>query len=155
MTTFRFAGDNDVSELMSLINTAFGRAERFFIEGDRIDEEELKQYMSRGKFVLAEENATVAGCVYVELRGERGYVGLLSVEPQRQGSGLGKRLMAEAEEYFRKNGCCAVDIRVVNLRTELMPFYRALGYREVGVEPFPCDLTTLHPCHLVLMSKAL
>jgi len=95
------------------------------------------------------------GCVYVEVRGDRGYVGLLSIDPARQRSGLGSRLMAAAEDHARKAGCHAMDLRVVNLRRELPGFYRRLGYAETGTEPFPPDAKPKLPCHLVTMSKHL
>ena len=41
-------------------------------------------------------------------------------------------MMAFAEQHARALGCGTVDIRVVNLREELPPFYRSLGYVETG-----------------------
>jgi GNAT superfamily N-acetyltransferase len=91
----------------------------------------------------------------VELRGERGYFGPLSVDPERQGSGTGKLLVKAAEDYARAHGCRFMDLRIVNLREELPAFYRKLGYAETGTEPFPETEPTKLPCHLVCMSKAL
>ena len=68
---------------------------------------------------------------------------------------IGRRLIAEAEEYARAHGCRFMDINVVNLRVELPSFYRALGYEETGTEPFPADSPTKLPCHFVCMSKPL
>ena len=91
----------------------------------------------------------------MELRSERGYFGMLSVNPALQGRGLGRRLVDAAENYARAQGCTAMDIRVVNLRTELLPFYRKLGYAETGeVEPVD-DPRALQPFHFVTMSKPL
>ncbi len=67
--------------------------------------------------------------------GERSYLGLLSVDPARQKIGLGRRLVAAAEEFAREMGSHHMDLTVVNLRTELPPFYRKLGYVENGTEP--------------------
>ena len=110
--------------------------------------------MSR-KFLLAEDSAGLAGCVYVELRANRGYLGLLGVDPSRQGTGLGRKLMDAAENYFREAGCIAIDLRVISARTPLPAFYRHLGYSETGTAPFAPDVPVKVPCHYILMSKIL
>jgi len=150
----RTAGLADVQALAGLINSAF-RVEQPFIEGDRINPDGVRAYMEKGKFLLAEEAAGLAGCVYVELRGDRGYLGLLGVDPSRQGTGLGPKLMDAAEKFFRQAGCVAVDLRVVSARTPLPSFYRHLGYLETGTAPFAPDVPAKIPCHYILMSKTL
>jgi len=144
----------DADSLVRLINAAF-RVEQPFIEGDRIDPEGVRAYMEKGKFLLAEHAEGLTGCVYVELRGDRGYLGLLGVEPRRQGTGLGRKLMDAAEKFFRETGCVAVDLRIVSGRTPLPAFYRHLGYFETGTAPFAPDVPAKVPCHYVLMSKIL
>jgi GNAT superfamily N-acetyltransferase len=150
----RFAQSSDTEALAQLINAAF-RVEQPFIEGDRIDSEGVRSYMAKGKFLLAEHSAGLAGCVYVELRGDRGYLGLLGVDPSRQGTGLGRKLMDAAENFFLETGCRAIDLRVISARTPLPAFYRHLGYRETGTAPFAPDVPVKVPCHYVLMSKIL
>lgn len=115
---------------MRVINLAFRAAESFFVEGDRITPEILQSMLDKGNFLLAEAAAGLVGCVYVELQGERAYFGLLAVDPARQHRGLGRRLIDEAENHARADGCHAMDLRIVNLREELPPFYRRLGYVE-------------------------
>ncbi len=150
----RIAEANNIETIAQLINAAF-RIERFFIDGDRINAEKVRDLFDTGKFLLAEDAAGLAGCVYVEVRGERGYLGLLSVEPARQRAGLGRRLAIAAEDYLRAAGCRAVDLAIVNLRPELLPFYRRLGYTETGTAPFPAEKHTKLPCHFITMSKAI
>ena len=151
---FRTADLDDVEPLVRLINSAF-RVEQPFIEGDRIDPRGVRAYMKKGKFLLAEDAAGLAGCVYVELCGDRGYLGLLGVDPQRQGTGLGRKLMDAAENFFRQAGCVAVDLRIVSARTPLPAFYHHLGYLETGTAPFPHDVQTKVPCRYILMSKSI
>jgi GNAT superfamily N-acetyltransferase len=150
----RLGDGNDVEMLARLINAAF-RVEEPFIEGERINSDGVRAYIEKGKFLLAEDSAGLAGCVYVELRGDRGYLGLLGVDPPRQGTGLGRKLMDAAENYFREAGCRAVDLRIVSERTPLPAFYRHLGYVETGAAPFAPDVPVKVPCHYILMSKSL
>jgi len=150
----RIAGDTDVEALTALINTAF-RVELPFIDGDRTHPDGVREYMKKGKFLLAEDSAGLIGCVYVELRADRGYLGLLGVEPRRQGTGLGRKLMDAAEEFFRDAGCVAVDLRIISARTPLPAFYGHLGYTETGTAPFPHDVPAKVPWHYILMSKSL
>ncbi|HYL76426.1 MAG TPA: GNAT family N-acetyltransferase [Bryobacteraceae bacterium] len=139
---------------MCLINRAF-QVERFFLDRDRIASEEVRTRMERGKFILAEEDEALAGCVYIEPLGERAYLGLLSVDPSRQRSGLGRQLMSAAEDHGRAAGCRFMDLLIVNLRVELPEYYRRLGYVENGTAPFPEEAHPKLPCHFVKMWKAL
>lgn len=152
--TTRFATDRDVEATAALINSAF-KVERFFIDGDRIDPATVREMLRTGKYLLAEDGGAPVACVYVEIRGQRAYFGLLAVDPSRQGQGLGRKMISEAEAYARAAGCSFMDLRIVNLRTELPPFYRRLGYDETGTAPFPADVQPSQPCHFIEMSKPL
>ncbi|PYT70934.1 MAG: hypothetical protein DMG39_14570 [Acidobacteria bacterium] len=153
-THIRVAAPEDVEPLARLINAAFV-VEQPFIEGQRIDPAGVRAYMEKGKFLLAEDSASLAGCIYVELRGERGYLGLLGVEPRRQGKGLGRQLMDAAENYFRAAGCRGIDLRIISPRTPLPTFYVHRGYTQTGTAPFAPDVPVKVPCHYILMSKQL
>jgi predicted N-acetyltransferase YhbS len=150
----RTASPADAGAITAVINAAY-QVERFFVEGDRIREDEVRRYMAKGTFLIAEEDGTPIGCVYAEQRGDRGYFGLLAVDPARHGQGVGRTLIEAAEARFRRAGCQAVDIQVVDLRTELPPFYRRLGYVETGTAPFSDPAKATRPCHFILMSKPL
>jgi N-acetylglutamate synthase-like GNAT family acetyltransferase len=151
----RIATAADAARITTLINSAFRIAEGFFIDGRRISEADVKQHLTKGAFLLAEDDDKLNGCVYVELRGERSYLGLLSVDPACQQSGLGSFLMVAAENYCRERGSRLMEIYIVNLRKELPPFYRRRGYVETGTTPFPEHIETKVPCHFINMSKAL
>jgi len=109
----RLAQGADVKALAGLINIAF-RVELPFIEGERINADGVREYMKKGKFLLAEDRVGLAGCVYIEVRGDRGYLGLLGVEPRRQGTGLGRKLMDAAENLSRAANCVAIDLRILS-----------------------------------------
>ena len=140
---------------MAVINSAFRVAEEFFCFEDRITLEEVERLFITGTVLVAEIDRVLVGCVYVELRGDRSYLGLLSVDPSQQQGGLGSLLMTAAENYCRELGSQFMDIYIVNLRTELTPFYLRRGYVETGTLPFPPEVQTKHPCHFITMAKRL
>ena len=94
-------------------------------------------------------------CVFIKVTGDRGYIGTLSVDPVRQRSGLGTRMMHEAEEYCRSAGCKVVDIRIVNLRAELPAIYRKFGFVETGTQSAEVIKNATRPIHFITMSKPL
>ncbi|HEV2398085.1 MAG TPA: HAD-IA family hydrolase [Candidatus Sulfotelmatobacter sp.] len=153
---FRCAGADDRASMVVLINSAF--AIEKFLEGNRTNESELAERMRKGKFLLGhDESGTLIAVVYVELRGSRGYFGMLAVDPKRQGNGIGRKMVEAAEEYCREKGCTAMDLTVLSLRPELPPLYRKLGYVENGTEEFRPSrpLKDSLQCHCIVMSKAL
>jgi predicted N-acetyltransferase YhbS len=150
----RLAEANDTDALVRLINAAF-IVEKGAIEGDRINSKKLQALFGTGKILLLEDAGEVIGCVYIEITNRRGYLGLLAVQPGRQKSGLGRRLVASAEDYLRKNECEWADLRIVSARSELPPIYKRLGYVATGTAPIPDTISLKVPSHFVLMSKRL
>jgi GNAT superfamily N-acetyltransferase len=163
----RVAEVRDAEAIASVINAAFRQAESFLIDRDRVDLGTVLELLRTGIFLVADkapDNApdnvaddlgVLCGCVYVEMRGERSYLGLLSVDPLRQKSGLGSKLMNAAEDYCAKAGSRSMDLQIVNLRQENHAFYRRRGYIETGTAPFPPGLNPKLPYHFVKMSKPL
>ncbi len=155
----READASEAGALVGLINRAF-EVERFFLHGDRTNSEAVRELFAKGHFLVAEDNAAgnssgLAGCVYIEIRGVRAYLGLLSIEPRLQRRGLGLRLTTAAEDFARELGCDAMDLRIVSVREELPAFYQRAGYVEIRTEPFPAEADPQMPCHFIVMSKAL
>jgi len=155
----RAAGPDDAAAIAALVNTAF-QVEAFFKRGDRTSVAEIRELMTRGEFLVIDAapfNAQpgLAACVYVKHAGDRGYFGMLSIDPAFQGRGLGRALVSVVEAHARGAGCRQMDIHVVNLREELPPFYERLGYATTGTLPFPDDGSSTKPCHFVVMTKVL
>src|SRR6516164_6207922 len=90
----RVASESDAPRLIPMVNDTF--AIETFLDGTRTDEQRMAEKMQIGEFLLAEdESGQLLACVYIERRGQRGYFGMLAVDPSEQGKGLG-RLMVEA-----------------------------------------------------------
>ncbi|HSE26498.1 MAG TPA: GNAT family N-acetyltransferase [Pyrinomonadaceae bacterium] len=151
----RVASEVDAAEITRVINAAFRQAEGFFIDDDRISLGGVESLLDSGTFIVIECDEQLIACVYLEQRGERAYLGLLSVDPNVQRLGLGSVLMGAAEDHCRREGLNCIDINVVNLREELPTFYRKRGYVETGTSPFPSDAKTKIPCYFIEMSKLL
>ncbi len=151
----RTATLSDIPAIIPIVNAAF--AIETFLEGTRTDEGRMAELMKKGIFLVAEEGEDVVAAIYVELRGDRSYFGMLAVDPSRQGKGLARMMIEAAEDYGRRQGCRVMEITVLSLRPELPPFYRKFGYRQVGVEEFRPSraLKGGAACHAIVMSKDL
>jgi GNAT superfamily N-acetyltransferase len=152
--TYRTAERSDAEALVRVINRAF-IVELPFFTTERIDNAETLEHLEKGTFLLAERGGVIAGCNYVELRGSIGYFGLLSVDPDHQGYGLARILIEQAENFCLKAGCTRMQIRVLNHRTELPPFYEKLGYAHAGIENVEQVPTARLPYHFLVMEKSL
>lgn len=152
----RTATEHDLGPILSLINTAF-EVERFFKNQDRLTAEDLESHFKSGTFLVSEEDGRITGCIYIKRRGDRAYFGLLSVDPSRQKSGIGRRLVAAAEEFARETGARYMDLRIIHLRTELPIIYGKLGYQITGTEPYPTERNHMltQPVHFITMTKEL
>lgn len=150
----RTAVSQDVPAIVDLINRAFS-VEKFFKSGERIDAAGLTEMMNSGEFLLRESAGALIACVFVRITGERCYAGTLAVEPSQQKSGIGRRMMREAEEYARAHGCEVLDIRIVNVRPELSEIYTKLGFLPTGIESAEVIKTATQPVHFITMSKPL
>jgi len=152
----RRARPSDGPALAELVNRAYA-VEGFFVDGERTSADEIARLLRSGSFLVLEHTQSANGlgaAVYVEPRGEGGYIGMLSVDPGLQGMGLGTRLVRIAEAMCEAMGATSVRLLIVNLREELGRWYRSLGYREVGTAPYT-HRPVKQPCHFVEMHKPL
>lgn len=153
--SLRNAIEKDVEALVELVNLAY-RVEDFFIKGNRTFPGEVIEHLHEGTFVVAHAaGLPYAGTVFTRLEGDSGYFGMLAVHPALQAKGLGRRLIAEAEQRAVAAGRETMRIVVVNLRTELIPWYEGLGYVQDGTEPFVDTWKLRQPAHFVRMRRAL
>jgi ribosomal protein S18 acetylase RimI-like enzyme len=72
-------------------------------------------------------------CVWLEPSGPgTWYLGMLTVRPESQAQGLGRRLLAEAEAHAVAAGARRIRMTVVNLREPLIAWYERRGYARTG-----------------------
>jgi len=159
----RLASAADAAEIARLVNEAY-EVERFFVEGERTSAVTVGDLLRTSAFVVAVDPLEEAvdpgdetglrGAVHIAVDGARATFGMLAVHPSVRGKGLGRRLIAAAESHARTQGAAVMEIHVVNLRTDLFPFYRRLGYEATGTAPYE-HRPIIQPCHFVLMEKPL
>src|SRR5699024_3145610 len=72
----------------------------------------------------------LAGTAMVGYDGHRGWVHYLAVSPTARRGGIGRALMAAAEQWARRRGAPKMQLQVRNENAEVVAFYEALGYVE-------------------------
>ena len=151
----RMATHEDAGTLAALVNAAF-QVEAFFKIGDRTSVEEVRRLIAEGEFLVScDRHGAIDGCVYLTCRDQRAYFGMLSIDPARQGRGLGRGLIEAAEARACSLGCRFMDIHIVNLREELPDYYRRFGYHARGTLPFTDTQRASRPCYFIVMTKGL
>jgi ribosomal protein S18 acetylase RimI-like enzyme len=157
--TISEARDTDIPTIVDLLNRSYrGESSRLgwtteadLIGGDvRTDIDDVtRTFERRGSVFLlcrSPEGETV-GCVNLQLRGDRLYLGMFAVRPILQGHGIGSGLMRAAEHHALQTGCQAIFMWVISGRIELIDWYARLGYRDTG-ERVPFEEDGLSGPHL-------
>jgi ribosomal protein S18 acetylase RimI-like enzyme len=132
----------DAKELDQLVNSAYRgesskqgwTTEADLLDGTRIDEAALLDLLAKPDTTILKfvENGKIIGCV--ELRQEKGklYLGMLSVSPVVQSKGIGKKLLAAAEDHARTKNISSIFMTVISVRNELINWYVRHGYQLTG-----------------------
>lgn len=140
----------DIPALNTLINSAYRgesskkgwTTEAHLLEGKRTTEEELTAIFldPKNTFLKYTENDKIIGSVLLIEKEHQLYVGMLTVSPELQNSGIGKKMLAEAEVHAKTLGLSTLSMTVVSVRSELIAWYNRHGYVDTGErEPFPAS----------------
>jgi len=78
----------------------------------------------------------IVASVMVGYEGHRGWINYLAVCPLHQKRGFGRGMMAEAEKLLRVEGCPKINLQVRTSNTEVLAFYRAIGFIQDEVVSF-------------------
>lgn len=140
---FRLATAGDAAVLHELVNVAYrGVAgvpgwthEAGLVAGSRTNQAELEALLIREDtlFIAAIDGVRLVACIRLERDGTDVHLGMFAVQPDLQGGGIGKRLLAEAERYaWQVMHAHRIVMTVISQRSELMAFYERRGYRRLG-----------------------
>lgn len=138
----------DISALNTLINSAYRgefskkgwTTEAHLLEGGRTTEAELVEIMqdTTNTILKYSENNKIIGCVLLKANENELYLGMLTVSPDLQNSGVGKKLLHQAEVFAAEMQLPKIKMTVISVREELIAWYKRNGYVDTGArEPFP------------------
>ncbi|MES2669366.1 MAG: N-acetyltransferase [Pseudomonadota bacterium] len=159
MLDFRTATHDDIPALIALVTAAYrGDASRQgwtteadLLDGQRIDAQMLRADLDApGSVILLatdsgdEDRPRLVACANIAKQTSddgiaTGYFGMFSVDPDLQGGGIGRLVLAEAERIARDAlGCARMRMTVIDSREELIAYYERRGYVRTGInKPFP------------------
>ena len=80
--------------------------------------------------LVGDAGGVLAASVIVGHDGHRGAVYYVSVSPARRGEGLGRAVMAAAEDWLRARGVWKLNLLVRKTNAGVMGFYDELGYKD-------------------------
>ena len=125
------------------------------VSGERTDLESLRSLLDGdSRLLIARDGDTILGCVNIAGRGDGlAYLGLLCVDPQLQAGGIGRKLVAAAEQTARDTfAATRIEMAVIDRRAELIAWYVRHGYVASGeTRPFPVPLDP--PLAMVVLVK--
>lgn len=138
----------DIPALTALINSAYRgetskkgwTTEANLLEGKRTDEQEMTEIFLDPKNTILKytEKDHIIGSVLLVEKGHQLYLGMLTVSPELQNSGIGKKMLAEAENHAKALGLSSIIMTVISVREELIAWYKRHGYVDTGErEAFP------------------
>jgi GNAT superfamily N-acetyltransferase len=129
MIRFALAHAGDVPRLRKLVERAYrGQSAKqgWTHEADLLDDERTS-------------DEELADAVADDLGNARAYLGMLCVDPALQAEGLGRALIADAEDLAAELfGAKFMEMTVIDARTDLIAWYERRGYVRSGeMRPFP------------------
>ena len=138
-------------ELTQLVNSAYRgdssqkgwTSEAHLLGGIRIDEPTMIKYLQDPYITILKytnDDGHIIGSVYLEVKKDKLYLGMLTVSPTLQANGIGRQLLHEAERFAHEVSCSIIYMTVITTRHELIQWYERRGYRATGeILPFPED----------------
>ena len=139
----------DLSALHALVESAYRgdsarrgwSHEADLLDGQRTDLAALGAMVrDTGQHLLVfRDNDALRACVALTDKGHGlAYLGMLTVDPDHQSGGLGKLILAAAEDHAAGFGASRVEMTVIAQRRELIAWYERRGYALTGERrPFP------------------
>jgi len=92
--------------------------------------EDYSDVIAWHRVFVAEDMGRIVGVIVLITEGGQALLDNVAVHPDTQGRGLGRRLIAFAENEARRLGFPAIELYTHQLMAENQALYARLGYRE-------------------------
>jgi N-acetylglutamate synthase-like GNAT family acetyltransferase len=126
----RAAGAADAKRLAEIVDAAYGHYVERLGRLPMPMNEDYDEVVRELDVVVAERDGRIVGFVALG-SDERGFfVANVAVEPEAQGTGVGRALLGLAEERAREQGFDSIFLWTHELMTENRALYQRIGYVE-------------------------
>ncbi len=141
---FRIAKRNDAVEIAKLVNAAYRPKmeekgwthEAHLVSGERTSHAQVIELINKpnSSIIIAHHHDEIIGCVHVEKDENASHIGMLAIKPTLQTQGIGKKLLAAAENYAVKYYAAEkLILTVISDRDTLIAYYLRRGYFKTGI----------------------
>ena len=141
------ATGEDAAAIDTLVNSAYRgdsskqgwTTEADLLDGGRTDADHIREIMQKPGTTLLKyvDNREILACMELRQEGQKLYLGMLTVQPNLQGKGIGKELLKAAEAEALRLKCKTIFMTVISARQELIDWYIRHGYQPTGeTKPF-------------------
>jgi len=147
----RAAGVVDANDITELVNSAYSgpdaelgwTPETHLHAGPRTTLSQVEDIFALDSklILIAEIEEKILGCALLEHEAPICKLGMFAVHPRSQASGIGKRIIAAAEnQAFVNWRCDRICMTAINMQYDLIAYYERRGFQKTGeTMPFPHD----------------
>ncbi len=134
--TIRRASADDLPIILAITDAAYAHYVPLLGRKPQPMTTDYAPMIAAGEVWLLDVEDQPAGLIVLEDEGDRLLIYSVAVQPQFQQRGLGRRLLAWAEERTRAKGYALVRLYTNALMTDNIALYGRVGYVETGREPY-------------------
>ena len=121
------------AEFQDVLVDLWRRCNLIVPQNDPVEDIRRKLDFQPDLFFVGLFDGKVVGSIMVGYEGHRGWINYLAVLPEFQGRGYGRKLVQRAISELKRMGCPKVNLQVRRTNTQVIDFYKHLGFKEDDV----------------------